>query len=138
MKHCSALLLHCVDYRLLTKEADYMSGLGFQSDFDDVGISGSAKNLVDPYDATDPEFTLRQIEISRKVHGIKTVVVMNHTDCGAYGDGTFTSADEERARHLRDLRGAKSMIEHRFEDLKVVMALGQLNAGGTIDIETIQ
>ncbi len=132
-----ALVLHCIDFRFVHETALFLRSLGLAEQYDDVGAAGAAKNLVDPYDAKDPEFILRQVEIAKKLHHISQVVVINHLDCGAYGKGTFASASEERERHLRDLKAAKNVIEKRFDGLAVVTVLARIDEHGKIGFEKV-
>ncbi len=132
-----ALVLHCIDFRFIHEIVYFMKSLGLMNNYDDVAAAGAAKNLVDPYDDHDREFILRQIEISRKLHSIKQVIVINHLDCGAYGQGTFANAQEERQRHRKDLAAAKRMIEHRFEGLTVIPVLARIDEQGRVDFEKV-
>jgi hypothetical protein len=46
-----------------------------------------------------------QIEISRRLHGVKKAILINHEDCGAYGElGTME-------RHISDLTYAEYAIK---------------------------
>lgn len=138
MKHsCSTFVLHCIDFRFIHEIVHFMKSLGLIDDYDDVAAAGAAKNLADPYDEHDREFILRQVEISKKLHGIKQVVVINHLDCGAYGKGTFANVQEERERHLRDLRLAKNTIEKRFDGLTVLTVLARIDEQGKVDFEKV-
>lgn len=126
-----------MDFRFVHAIARYVQSLGLTGQYDDVGAAGAAKNIVDPYDAHDTEFVLRQIEIAKKLHHISQVMVINHLDCGAYGKGTFANAEEERARHLRDLAGAKNTIEKRFDGITVTTVLARIDDQGKVDFEKI-
>lgn len=119
--HCDALILLCMDWR---KHGDGLvdkikSKFGFQKGCDVITGAGSAKRLLDPVKAED---IFDQIEISKKLHNIHTVVLTNHTDCGAYGE----AGTEERL--LADLKLAKEIMEKRFPDLKVETALVRLDS----------
>ncbi len=138
MSHqAKALVLHCMDYRFVHEIVHFMKSLGLMNDYDDVAAAGAAKNLVDPYDDHDREFILRQIEISRKLHSIKQVIVINHLDCGAYGRGTFANVQEERQRHQRDLKSAQNMIAKRFEGLTIIPVLARIDEQGRVDFEKV-
>ena len=54
-----------------------------------------------------------QIDIAVRLHHIKKVVLINHEDCGAYGqEGTAE-------KHAQDLQNAKEKILIKFPDLAV-------------------
>lgn len=138
MNHSAkALVLHCIDFRFVHEIVHFMKNLELLNQYDDVSVAGAAKNLADPYDRHDREFVLRQIEIAKKLHAVEQVIVINHLDCGAYGKGTFANADEERARHQRDLQVAKNVIERRFEGLHVTKILARIDDTGKIDFEKV-
>lgn len=132
-----ALLLHCIDYRFVHETVHFMKAQGLIDQYDDVGAAGAAKNLVDPYDASDVEFILRQIAIAKKLHDIQEVVIVNHRDCGAYGKGTFANEEEETKRHTFDLGKAQQMIENRIDGLKVRTYLARLKEPHGVDFEPI-
>ncbi len=132
-----ALLLHCMDYPYVHETLHFMKAQGLDRQYDDVGAAGAAKNLVDPYDPSDVDFIIRQIEIAKKLHDIQEVVIVNHRDCGAYGTGTFANEQEETERHTKDLRHAAQMISHKVEGLTVRTYLARLNDDGRIDFDPI-
>lgn len=136
-----AIVIHCMDYRFTTALAAFLKKLGYQHAYDDVGAAGAAKNFADPYDPRDKEFLYRQISISRKLHKIRDVVLVNHADCGAYGGiFTFESADEEYERHCKDLLRAKGMIERRFAGAKlnVIPVFARRKKGGSVEFERVE
>lgn len=133
----SHVVIRCTDYRFVLPTMLWLKNLGIGESFEDVAAAGSTKNIVDPYDAADVEFMLRQIAISRKLHDIKSVVLVNHLGCDAYGNGTFASVAEEHDRHVRDLTTAKITIEHRFEGFDVTAILARMDENGQVDFEKI-
>ena len=93
-------------------------------DSDLVSIAGAAKNFLDPQ--TQP-VALRQVEISKTLHGIKDVHLINHTDCGAYGGrSAFAGEEAERRKHRDDLAAAADVIRGAFPDLSVVKWIAHL------------
>lgn len=121
MSHtCEALIIHCIDFRLhpqLASELPQMLGI---KSFDLAGAAGAAKNLLTDGPARD--FALSQIEISSELHQIGKVVLVNHTDCGAYG-GSFPCEDD---KHIEDMRRAAEVIGERFPRLEVIKVLTKL------------
>lgn len=139
MSHtCKALLLRCLDFRLNEAVSQWLEKNRLLNKCDFVSLAGAVKNLVDPQQPTDPEVVLRQIEISQRLHGISEVILMNHTDCGAYGGrAAFEGSEEERSQHLQDLQQAKEKIIFQFPDLKIRRVLAKINPLGQISFEEI-
>ena len=52
---------------------------------DPIKIAGGAKVLASPEREADREFVLDQIRKSMRLHGTRRVILMVHSDCGAYG-----------------------------------------------------
>ncbi|MDQ5927702.1 MAG: hypothetical protein QG633_140 [Patescibacteria group bacterium] len=134
MSHgCSTLVLHCIDYRFGKAKKQYLEEKGLLGDCDIVAIAGAAKNIASPSEPSDTEMILRQVDIAQRLHGISNVVVINHTDCGAYGGkSAFASRDEEHAFHQSELEKASSHIVARFPALKVTKVLAELHDSGEI------
>ena len=58
------------------------------------------------------EPVLAQVRIAKRLHEIRGVILINHEDCGAYGD------EGTAERHQADLREASQKIKATFPDLK--------------------
>jgi carbonic anhydrase len=133
-KHtCTALILHCMDFRLGKPIKEYLEKHGLLGDCDIVSIAGASKNLARPKQDTDLEFALRQIHTSAELHHIQKVILMNHTDCGAYGGRT--SPEDSESQHIADMRAAKQEIQ---TVVRVVnLALARIDNNGKVDIVEI-
>lgn len=125
-----------MDYRFVTTLREHMLSLGLKDQYDLVCVAGAAKNMVDPFDPKDPEFVMRQIDIAKRLHHIKEVIIINHLDCGAYGN-IFKDKDEERHRHETDLAKARAMIYEKSPDLKVRMVLAGIHPEGGFHVEHV-
>ena len=94
-----------------------------------ITVPGAAKAFLDgPRD-----FLLAAIVTSVHLHGTKRVLLVNHTDCGAYGgSAAFPSEAAERERHLNDLGAARRLIEASVQGVAVETMLASLTleAGG--------
>lgn len=124
MHTCSTIILHCIDFRFGVDIKQFLQRENMLGDIDVVSIAGAVKNLVNPQVPSDAEFVMRQLEISKRLHGVCDVILMNHTDCGAYGGAkAFKNPEEERERHAEDLRKAAAMIREKFSDLNVRLFL---------------
>lgn len=104
-------------------------------DCDIVGIAGAAKCFDG---GSDQETLMKQIKISSDLHKISKVILMNHTDCGAYGGrDAFTDRDEEDAAHKKALGHAKGVLASEFPHLEVKEYIAQIESDGGIHIEHV-
>ena len=137
-KHkCTALILHCIDFRLGSAIKNYLQRHNLLDDCDIVAMAGAAKNIARPKEETDREFALRQIRISIELHRIEKVIVMNHTDCGAYG-GRRSDEDSEW-QHVEDMKTAKDAILGIFDtsNLAVNLTLARIDEYNNVQIVEI-
>lgn len=136
MSHTAkALVLHCMDFRFQKGLNEWLQSQGLVHNYDLVAAAGGAKNLVDPAQPTDVEFIERQIDISKRLHAVTEVWLINHRDCGAYGK-IFATPEEETQRHTNDLAKAKEMVEAKF-GLTVKTFLATLGEGNSVSVEII-
>jgi len=126
MSHtCTSLLMHCMDFRFGKKMKEFMESNNLMGDADLVSIAGAAKNIVNP---ETQAFALRQIEISKTLHEMKKVHLVNHTDCGAYGGKTaFADEQAEYAKLTGDLKEARDIVKAKFPELAVTLWLAHID-----------
>lgn len=92
-----------MDYRTQAYLNKWLENIAAQS-YDRVAIAGGVYDL---------EYVIGQVGLAVRLHGIKTLVMVNHEDCGAYGDaGNYE-------RHATDLESARQKIEVLFPQLEV-------------------
>ncbi len=94
--HCDAAVVWCFDHRFHLGFAKFLKRMGITSS-DEIKIAGGAKSLASPQRETDREFVLGQIQTSIRLHGTKRVILMLHSDCGAYGGLAKGFAGDTRA-----------------------------------------
>lgn len=106
LKHdCSAIVISCIDFRFQDFIEEWLHDNHREHDHDRVSIAGGVYDFYT---------ILKQVEISDRLHHIKTVILMNHEDCGAYGEtGTYEL-------HKHDLEEAERKIEAIFPHLNVI------------------
>lgn len=87
--------------------------------FDPVFIAGGAKSLAAPEKPEDKDFVLRQIEKSIVLHKAAKIILMTHSDCGAFGglQGFGNNKEAEFARHEEVLGEAKKQLAAKFPNL---------------------
>lgn len=115
--NCESVVITCIDFRFQEYIDKWISENLTPKSFDRVAFAGGVKNL---------EIILGQIEISKRLHNIKKVFLVNHEDCGAYGE---TGTHE---KHAEDLNNATKEIKEKFPDLEVKTYFLQLD--GTFEL----
>ena len=140
MKHtCSTVIFHCIDFRFAADIKTYLEEENLLGDVDIVSIAGVAKNWVAPAKESDTEFVMRQLDISKRLHDVCDVVLMNHLDCGGYGGRkAFESDAAEHAAHAADLAAAREMILAKYPDLNVKNVIAHIDGQGAIRFETLE
>lgn len=118
MSHtCRVLVVHCMDFRFGPEIKKFLEKENLLGDCDIVSLAGAARNFLDPETSA---VAFKQIEISKRLHGISEVHLMSHADCGAYGGRKgFASDQAERARLLGDMKLAAEEIKKRWSDLEI-------------------
>lgn len=136
MQHaCSALIIHCMDFRLGKAVKEYLENSGLLNDCDIVAAAGAAKNLLPSAPEAERQFILKQIAISKNLHHIKKVILMNHTDCGAYGGrSAFTSREAEEETNRRDMNEAARLIRNEHPELEVETVLMNIKEDGSVNL----
>jgi len=112
-----ACVVWCFDDRFtaaLQKTAEFLR----LKNYDLIKIAGGAKSLASPEKAGERDFVLKQILISINLHQAKTVVLMNHSDCGAYcGINKFAGeAEKEKEFYKTELLKAKNFLAENLPE----------------------
>ncbi len=112
--HCDAAIVWCFDNRFELGFRKFLKRRGILNT-DPIKVAGGAKCLASPEHETDRTFIIEQIRKSIKLHGTRRVILMLHSDCGAYGGlGAFKDDPQvERENHKAELaRAAESLHRH--------------------------
>lgn len=113
---CQAIVVTCMDFRLQEYINNWLGQRFAPNTFDRVAFAGGVKNL---------DAILSQIEIARRLHHIKKAVLINHQDCGVYGDAGTPE------KHAEDLKAASEKIKEIYPDLEI--ELYYLHLDGTFE-----
>ena len=118
---CDAAIVWCFDNRFEPGFRKFLKRIGIQSS-DPIKVAGGAKSLASPKLPTDREFVVDQIRTSMKLHGTTRVILMLHSDCGAYGglEEGFHGDPRAEVEHLKkELRIAARNLRVAFPDIKI-------------------
>jgi carbonic anhydrase len=118
---CDAAVLSCFDYRFDPGFRKFLQSIGVMNP-DYIKVAGGVNYLTASVSDGDREFVLDQIRKSVRLHGTRRVILMAHSDCGAYGrleGGFHGDAKAEAAHHQRELAHAAAMLRQAIPGLAV-------------------
>lgn len=114
------LVISCIDYRFRSLVAQWIKK-EFDNSADLIADAGAAKAILDK---ASREYILGQIKIGIDLHGVTTVHILNHLDCGAYGGSDkHAGAAAEQAFHAAEGVKAAAVIKGAFPKLDVKINL---------------
>lgn len=115
-----ACVVSCFDARfeLVTRKFLKKRGIWWA---DPLKIAGGAKIFASPAEESQRIFALEQVRTSMRLHGTNRVMLMVHSDCGAYGGLKAFDGNEEReaANHESELRGAAEFLKNNVPAVEV-------------------
>ena len=117
---CDAAIVWCFDNRFEIGFRKFLGRIGVVY-WDAVKVAGGAKFLASPERESDREFVLNQIRLSMRLHQTKRVIIMLHSDCGAYGGLAGFKGDEkaEAEHHVSELRRAAENLSNAIPGIQV-------------------
>jgi hypothetical protein len=128
---CDAAVVWCFDNRFQLGFTKYLKRLGIVNS-DPIKIAGGAKCLASPDQQTEREFVLEQIRKSIRLHGTRLVILLVHSDCGAYGGLTAFGGDArlEAQHHETELRRAAECLQQAIPGIEVQAYFVDFEASG--------
>ena len=132
-----ALLLSCMDYRLVEDTERYMAGRGLRKKYDHVILAGASLGAVtEKFPAWNKTFW-EHLDVAIDLHHIHQVILLDHRDCGAYkvilGEDFAKDPAKEAQVHATKLRELRTRILAKQPKLAVEMLLMSLDG----KVETI-
>ena len=117
---CDAAIVWCFDNRFELALRKLVKHLALAY-YDPIRIAGGTKCLASPEQESEREFVLNQIRISMRLHQTSTVILMLHSDCGAYGGLAAFDNDREREaeNHRQELNRAAALVKAEIPELEV-------------------
>ena len=117
---CDAAVVWCYDNRFETVFRKLLKRIGvFHAD--PIRIAGGARCLAASGQESERRFVLEQIRRSMRLHSTQMVVLMLHSDCGAYGGLAAFQHDaaREAENHRTDLEQASAFLQAEIPGLAV-------------------
>ncbi len=106
-KKSDVLVVHCSDPRFQTAYREVINSLGQYYDL--LVFPGASKAIV------DNGSVLESIRLLYSLHHFKTVHILDHVECGAFG-----KVDDEIKAHRRNLQAATEILEKTIPGVKVL------------------
>lgn len=117
---CDAAVVWCFDNRFETGFRKYLKRIGAVNT-DPIKIAGGAKSLASPETESERDFVVDQIRKSMRLHNTRRVILMVHSDCGAYGglEAFKGDAKAEAEHHRQELHRAAAALKKSIPNLQV-------------------
>ena len=134
-----ALVLSCMDYRLIDDVIHYMDKRGMRDKYDQIILAGASIGaLTSKRNAWGKTFW-QHVQLARELHGIQKLIVIDHRDCGAckglIDQHCVDDPDEEVAIHRKWMKQLAQEVAQREPSLKVETLFMELD-GSVVPIET--
>ena len=118
-----ALLLSCMDFRLVNATAKYMNKRGLLGEYDHVILAGASLGATsEKVPAWNTTFW-EHLEVAIELHRIQKVIILDHKDCGAYrkllGEEAVNTPEKELAEHEKHLIQLRDEIKKKYPRLEV-------------------
>jgi len=110
-----AVIIWCFDNRFWPAFLEFLKEKNLNH-FDPIFIAGGAKSLAAPEKPEDKDFVLRQSEKSIALHKAAKIILMTHSDCGAFGglQGFGNNKEAEFNQHKEVMADAKKALAEKF------------------------
>ena len=114
-----ALCIMCIDYRLVNGEVSFFNRqFPAPHAYDIVALAGaSLAGVLTSFPESVPGFW-KQIELAKKLHDIRKVVILDHMQCGAFqqqfNSGKPMEPDAEMAAHRATMRDVRKDFRDRY------------------------
>lgn len=111
----------------------YLERKNLAGNYDLVCVAGSTKELARPLDEKVRAYLLKCISVSYNLHQARELIMIHHTDCGAYGGRkAFTSDWEERETHVGDMKKSAEIIKASFGEFEIKKVYAKILEEGIV------
>jgi carbonic anhydrase len=118
-----ALLLSCMDFRLVDDLAKFMDSKGLTNEYDHIVLAGASAGASAEKFAAWHETFWTHLKVAIDLHKIKKVMIIDHRDCGAYkiafGPEHAEDPELEYSVHAAVLRPMAAKIKEKHASVEV-------------------
>ncbi len=129
-----ALVLSCIDFRFVGLEQSFLARQHLDQAYDWVALAGASLALSGFPHPAEAETFWDQLALSKQLHNINKVMILDHQDCGAYASmyqQPFSDLVSEQNLHVKYLNQAYAQIRQRYPDLEVELYFVKLTGDVT-------
>jgi hypothetical protein len=116
-----AMGVTCIDYRVVDDAVRFFDGLGLTNQYDALALAGASLAAVSPKFPKANAAFWDQLAISKQLHHINRVILLDHRDCGAYkvafGDKFAAGHDGETTQHKTVMESLNTALTQMHPDL---------------------
>jgi carbonic anhydrase len=136
---CDAAIVSCFDSRFDVGFSKFLKRQGVTNP-DPIRIAGGAKALASPDRESDRAFVVEQLLKSVQLHGTKRIILVLHSDCGAYGRLAKFKGDAaaEAAHHQRELQRAAEYLKQAIPGIEVEARFVDFEGIWEVEVETLE
>ena len=121
--NAKALMLSCMDYRLVDDLIRMMEAQGLHDNYDHVVLAGASLGAVHEKFSDWHNTFWQHLDIAKQLHQIEEVIVIDHRDCGAYrlslGEQAVDSTEKETQMHQLAISEFALRVKARHPGLTV-------------------
>jgi hypothetical protein len=130
------LVLSCMDFRLISHISTYMDKISKKNMYDHTVLAGASLGVNDTAHPDWGRTFWDHLKLSRDLHNIKNVMVIDHRNCGAYNAilhedyperETKAQLDQETTSHKKQLDTLAHAIHEKYPFLGIQTRLMALD-----------
>jgi carbonic anhydrase len=129
---CEAVVLTCIDFRFWRETVEFVEKKLGINNFDFPSLPGAAKAINESI--SDDNIAMKCISVPVDLHHVEKIVIVNHSDCGAYGGAVKFNGDRdaEQKFHIGELEKAKEKLQKKYCK-EVISVYAKLNDENEIE-----
>lgn len=131
VQQTEALVLNCMDYRLVGAVADYLDGRGLRDKYDQITLTGGAIGVMSDQTSAWAKTFWQHVALARELHHIRRIIIIDHRDCTAcktFVRGDYADIREiETATHMIWMEALADEITTREPGLEIEILLMDLD-----------
>jgi hypothetical protein len=114
------LVLECIDYRFIEKNHKFLKDNFRNTFFDHFSLAGSSLGFNN--NKNWRRTCIDNINLAIKLHNIKKIVILEHSNCGAYIE-TYNDLrndiDKEKLYHIANIKKCVNVLKRIYPGIKI-------------------